>query len=1317
MKKLGCIALFLPFLVFAQPYMGSETVEINNLQVKAGSCPPANTSTFLELNNVSALIHTAGNLWQIQGQNFSQYEVPKGSGIMALFASALWLGGKDVNGQLKLAALRYRNGNDYWTGPLSIGNATIDSEQCQKYDKHFYSNQDEVREFDAWFTTGLLDQQNGTSLQSSLFPNYEIPLFIKDWPAHGDPSIGQDYYLAPFFDRDEDGNYDWTKGDYPWYDLENNINCRSDRTVTVFGDENLWWVINDKGNIHTETGGDPIGMEIRAQAFAFATNDQINNMTFYNYELINRSTQTLQDTYFGAMVDVALGGPFDDYVGCDVSRGLGYSYNGTAFDADEGGFLGYGNQPAAVGVDFFEGPYQDDDGIDNAFGIGPNEALNGIGYGDGIIDNERFGMCRFLYYNNTGGSADINTTDPINAIDYYNYLSGFWKDGTRFLYGGNGHTSGGGNPAIEADFMFPGDTDPLGWGTGGVPQPEWTEQTAGNQPFDRRFAQSAGPFVLKPGAVNNITIGVVWSRSGESDPFASVETLRIADDKAQALFENCFRVIDGPHAPDLTAQELENEVILMLSNPNNSNNKNEDYEEKDPFIVGDEDIDRIYRFQGYQVFQLSGKDISVSDLSDIDKARLVFQCDIKDSVSKLINYEFNEQLQIAVPSLKVDGENTGIRHSVSLTQDAFATGTDKKLVNFKRYYYMAISYAHNNYKTYDPSDPNSIDGQQKPYLSSRKAPIGEVRTLEVIPHSPSPEANGTFSNVGYGFEFPITRIDGAGNGGRVLEISEESEKQIIENGSINELTYAPNGGPIAVKVIDPLNIKNGDFKLKFYEDQNGRLDDASWTLYELISGDSITSDQTINIFNEQIIPEWGISITLEQTDYVLQGPNIKYTAPLDASIEFADSSKQWLTGLEDNDAYFYNNWIRSGTFQATADECNPSLGDFNPCNFNDRSSIDDEKTYPQLLNGTVSPYGLVGYQLTGMPVGDLKGALDSATINSSISTSQVGLTKSIDLVITKDKSKWTKAAVIETGRDYQLNQNQGTSFALRNSASLDIDGNEIQGEFGCSYFPGYAIDLESGKRLNIAFGENSFLSGENGADMKWNPTSNLFNSANAPKLGGMHTIYVFSADEYNNGTTYYNGDLSKFTSTLNQNNLNQIDVTQLYRSCMWVLYPILAPGSNLLDSDVRIKLRVNRKYEAYTATGENNALPLYGFSTKNYITEFNRSDILSEVLTEINVVPNPYNAFSEYENGRLDTRIKITNLPERCTMRIYNLSGKLIRTFQKDNPLTFQDWNLRNVEDIPVASGTYLIHITVPNIGEVVLKSFVTMRQPDFDNF
>jgi hypothetical protein len=106
-------------------------------------------------------------------------------------------------------------------------------------------------------------------------------------------------------------------------------------------------------------------------------------------------------------------------------------------------------------------------------------------------------------------------------------------------------------------------------------------------------------------------------------------------------------------------------------------------------------------------------------------------------------------------------------------------------------------------------------------------------------------------------------------------------------------------------------------------------------------------------------------------------------------------------------------------------------------------------------------------------------------------------------------------------------------------------------------------------------------------------------------------------------------------------------------------------------------------------------------------------EALKDALELINVVPNPYNAHSEYERNRLDNRIKITNLPERCTVTIYSSNGKLIRRFEKDSPITYQDWNLTNHVNIPIASGIYLIHVEVPNVGERVLKAFIAMRMVD----
>jgi len=76
-------------------------------------------------------------------------------------------------------------------------------------------------------------------------------------------------------------------------------------------------------------------------------------MTFYNYELINRGTQTLYNTYFSQYLDADVGNYADDYTGCDVSRGLGYMYNGDLIDESDGGKLGYGENPPAIGCDFF----------------------------------------------------------------------------------------------------------------------------------------------------------------------------------------------------------------------------------------------------------------------------------------------------------------------------------------------------------------------------------------------------------------------------------------------------------------------------------------------------------------------------------------------------------------------------------------------------------------------------------------------------------------------------------------------------------------------------------------------------------------------------------------------------------------------------------------------------------------------------------------------------------------------------------------------------------------------------------------------------
>jgi len=517
------------FVFFLSIHMSFSTEplvnkDINNYELKiiGGGCLAPTSQAYLDIGNVRAMILGGGDMWWDLAT--AQYEVPKDSNLHSIFAGALWIGGLDDSDNLKVAAMTYRSaGVDFFPGPLNADAnsneyGSVNSDVCNDYDNHWSIKLSDVEAFVEY--NNCINDPNCNV--EEIYPEYEIPEVIINWPASRTDVDGTYDYLAPFVDINGDGEYNINDGDYPAYNINEDLNCINDDML--FGDQSVWWVFNDKGGYHAETGGAEIGLEIQAQAFAYKTVDDLGNMTFYSYKIINRSTETLNETYFGQWVDPDVGNYQDDYIGCDVELGLGYCYNGD--DNDESDMLqgvnGYGENPPAVGVDFFRGPLADaNDGIDNDR--------------DGELDEEgeQIIMSKFVYYNNAAWDTDIYdwNNDPVYAIDYYNYLKGIWTNGQPMTYGGNGGDVS--NPVC--DFMFPGQTDPSF-------QSNWDETTAGNTPSDRRFIQSAGPFTLEPGAVNYITTGVVWARADTGGPLASVQKMKEADVLAQTLFDNCFDI-------------------------------------------------------------------------------------------------------------------------------------------------------------------------------------------------------------------------------------------------------------------------------------------------------------------------------------------------------------------------------------------------------------------------------------------------------------------------------------------------------------------------------------------------------------------------------------------------------------------------------------------------------------------------------------------------------------------------------------------------------------------------------------------------------
>jgi hypothetical protein len=1297
---------------------GPATSQTNQLKALSGMCSPATAKADLDINNVRATILNGGDMWwDLQNGKYLVPKPAKGeNGPTSLYAGSLWIGGIDAAGALKVAAMTYRQaGNDFWPGPLSGPTAVTDAATCQSWDKIFKLNKADVIAYHNW----VMQSMPGAAPVAP-----DALDAILNWPVTG--PLGQ--AMAPYYDFNGNGTYDPYSGDYPDFWLGDGTRSAGQTAcdARLYGDQALWWVFNDKGNVHSETGGAAIGLEIQAQAFAFQTNDEINNMTFYHYNIINKSPYRLDSTYFGVWVDPDLGSASDDYVGCDVGLGLGYCYNGDLVDDNPpSGQIPYGVNPPAIGCDFFEGPKADPNGIDDPHSSVPPSFLH---YGDDSVDNERLGMGKFIYYNNN----ETSTGNPHLPTEFYNYLRGVWKDGSSMTYGGTGHLTG-----VACDYMFPGASDPTGFGTNFSPQSSWDEASTGNVPDDRRFLESAGPFTMQAGAVNTITTGLVWARATQGGNLASVTLMKGADSKAQDLFNNCFALLNGPDAPNLTIQELENQLILTWTNPSTSNNYNESYSE-DYDKSGLEDS--LYRFQGYMIYQLKDASVSAADLYNVDKARLVFQCDKEDEVTQIVNYHNDLQLQALVPQEMVNGANKGVVHSLAVTEDKFAVG-NSRLVNHKTYYYAIVAYGYSStLKTPDFGTPKDY----LPFISGNRYSDGYFNH-SAIPHNPAPELGGTETYSYYGMGPKLTRIEGHGNGGNVLDLTASSIAEILANGRAINPVYENSRGPVMIKVVDPLNVpKNNDFEFRL----KGLSTSATWELVDLTTNDTVKSVRSIAVANEQIIngqptgvsgtmiPKWGLSVSVVHT--VDPGVNGAIrNGFIEATMSYADNTKQWLSGMPDEDGPVPANWIRSGNTT------------FNPPDaiYNDISDTaqDVSQDYENILGKTWAPYRLCAVGTRAAITSTTIYAKGAPAWPTTFTLNKLSNIASVNVVITNDQSLWTRCPVLEEQDDPSLAYNGAEKLHMRKDKSVDKSGHpnypspdNNDFEFGMSWFPGYAINVETGERLNMAFGEDSWLTAENGSDMWWNPTGTKYTITGDPAFGGKHYIYVFGHNgdaKFSAGDPVMPGQLRDIPRYDNGKTLHDLLEAgtdtykrEVFTDAMWVNMPLLAPGHSLRETDVTIRIRVAKSYQkGYTtpapawsdtaAVPQNLNMPMYTFNTGDIETHTSEQDVAVNALDLINIVPNPYYAYSSYEKTALSNIVKITNLPEKCDVTIYTLNGTLIRKYRKDDPKTSLDWDLKNEARIPVASGMYIVHVKVPGVGEKTLKWFGVLRPIDLDSY
>ena len=377
----------------------------------------------------------------------------------------------------------------------------------------------------------------------------------------------------------------------------------------------------------------------------------------------------------------------------------------------------------------------------------------------------------------------------------------------------------------------------------------------------------------------------------------------------------------------------------------------------------------------------------------------------------------------------------------------------------------------------------------------------------------------------------------------------------------------------------------------------------------------------------------------------------------------------------------------------------------------------------------------------------------------------------VNVVMTPDTNEWTRCMVVESASIYHgsfglgLNVpssrkqgewrgssgSTGPDYYSRNK-DMSIDSSSL----GMSWFPGYAYDVETGQRVNIYFGENSFYDGtyleesvnpgsSTGNDMIFNPTStyqagpfsfdeevNFLRSV----LGGQHMVYV-TRQPYDSCKALIDAQESVFFIFDHDHTIYpSMDIT-------WTSIALtggadfVGENGELPPGEATVQLRVKRPYSYEVGTDDNSGYPMYEFSLDGLEPVKEDAEQAESALDLMRIVPNPYYAYSDYEVTEIDNVVKITNIPAACQIQIYSLDGRFIREYNisqtytndsrnglirlgkhgsndvEDQILTSQEWDLKNYAAVPVASGVYLIRVVVPGVGERVLKSFIINRAFD----
>ena len=297
-----------------------------------------------------------------------------------------------------------------------------------------------------------------------------------EWPVQ---------YGAPYYDNNGNGIYD----------------PGIDEPGIADADQVIWFVCNDLDPTATTQlyGSPPIGLELQVTIWAYhSAFPTLNQMVFRRYRLINKSGFPIDSMFIAQWVDPDVGDYSNDFVGCDSTLDLGYSYNGGAFDAD---YNAYGLPPAAVGYVLWQGPIVPSPGDTAFFNFQPR------------LNYKNLPMTSFGYFISGGTISDPILGNYTGTLQWYNLLNGYLPTPDTLNPAPYVHQAG---PYQGHMTRFPLNGNPI-TGAGDV-----DGQGNNYPPGDRRMVLSSGPFNMAPGDTQEIIVTVIGGIDSLGDYITSL---------------------------------------------------------------------------------------------------------------------------------------------------------------------------------------------------------------------------------------------------------------------------------------------------------------------------------------------------------------------------------------------------------------------------------------------------------------------------------------------------------------------------------------------------------------------------------------------------------------------------------------------------------------------------------------------------------------------------------------------------------------------------------------------------------------------------